>query len=309
LSYLTDASLKKLKTTAAGASVSLALLLTFIKAFAAIATGSLSILSSMIDSLADILSSIISFIAVRFSSRPVTVSHRYGYGKAESASALIQAAFIAGSGGFILYDGISRFIHPKEIEQTILGIAVMLISMTLTAALICFQRYVIRKTKSQALKADSAHYFIDLLTNLAIITSLLAIRYLHWNWIDILTAILISAYLLWNSCQIALEALSELTDQEADLSIRQKIINLTHYVPEIKGYHDLRTRVSGEILFIEIHLEMDGNLPLLHAHQLADKVENLILKEFPAAQILTHLDPYGLHEKRLDYEIDGLCKL
>lgn len=301
--------INKLKTLAASASIGVSVTLSLIKGAAAIATGSLSVLSSMIDSLTDVLSSSISWVAVRFSSKPLTKHHRYGYGKAESLSALIQAAFIAGSGGFILYDGINRFINPTPIKQTTVGLWIMGISIVLTVALISFQAAVVKKTNSQAIEADSAHYTVDLLTNGAIIISLLVVKYLGWQWFDSLTAVFISGYLLWNAAHIAIKALEEITDHEVDDDIKNKIIALVHEVPEIKGYHDFRTRVSGLRMFIEIHLELDGNLTLSKSHDISDKVEAKILAEFPQAQIIVHQDPYGLHEQRLDHEISGQCDL
>lgn len=301
--------INKLKTLAASASIGVSVTLSLIKGAAAIATGSLSVLSSMIDSLTDVLSSSISWVAVRFSSKPLTKHHRYGYGKAESLSALIQAAFIAGSGGFILYDGINRFINPTPIKQTTVGLWIMGISIVLTVALISFQAAVVKKTNSQAIEADSAHYTVDLLTNGAIIISLLVVKYLGWQWFDSLTAVFISGYLLWNAAHIAIKALEEITDHEVDDDIKNKIIALVHEVPEIKGYHDFRTRVSGLRMFIEIHLELDGNLTLSESHDISDKVEAKILAEFPQAQIIVHQDPYGLHEQRLDHEISGQCDL
>lgn len=301
--------INKLKTLAASASIGVSVTLSLIKGAAAIATGSLSVLSSMIDSLTDVLSSSISWVAVRFSNKPLTKHHRYGYGKAESLSALIQAAFIAGSGGFILYDGINRFINPTPIKQTTAGLWIMGISIVLTVALISFQAAVVKKTNSQAIEADSAHYTVDLLTNGAIIVSLLVVKYLGWQWFDSLTAVFISGYLLWNAAHIAIKALEEITDHEVDDDIKNKIIALVHEVPEIKGYHDFRTRVSGLRMFIEIHLELDGNLTLSKSHDISDKVEAKILAEFPQAQIIVHQDPYGLHEQRLDHEISGQCDL
>lgn len=308
-SELDEKSLKKLKTFAACASISVSVTLSLIKAGAAIITGSLSVLSSMVDSLTDVISSSISLVAVKFANKPLTEHHRYGYGKAESVSALIQSAFIAGSGGFILYDGICRFIDPTPIKQTAVGLWIMIISIILTVALITFQAAVVKKTNSQAIEADSAHYTVDLLTNGAIIASLLVVRYLNWQWFDSLTAVLISAYLLWNAGHIAFKALEEITDHEVDEEIKAKIIALVHEVPEVKGYHDFRTRVSGLRMFIEIHLELDGNLTLSQSHDISDKVEAKILAEFPLAQIIVHQDPFGLHEKRLDHEISGHCEL
>lgn len=304
-----EEKLKKLKTLATCASIAVSVLLSLIKAGAAIATGSLSVLSSMIDSLTDVLSSTISFIAVKFANKPLTEHHRYGYGKAESVSALIQAAFIAGSGGFILYDGISRFINPSPVTQTQIGLWIMAISIVLTLALISFQSAVVRITKSQAVEADSAHYTVDLLTNGAIIVSLLVVRYFNWQWFDSATAIVISSYLLLNAARIALNALEEITDHEVDDEIKQKIIDIVNNETEIKGYHDFRTRISGLRMFIEIHLEMEGNLTLAKAHDISDRVEEKITAAFPMAQIIVHQDPFGLREKRLDHEIEGHCDL
>ena len=308
-SDLDEQYLKNLKTFAACASISVSVTLSVIKAGAAIVTGSLSVLSSMVDSLTDVISSSISLVAVKFANKPLTEHHRYGYGKAESVSALIQAAFIAGSGGFIFYDGICRLMKPEPLKQTAVGLWIMGISIVLTVGLIAFQAAVVKKTKSQAIEADSAHYTVDLLTNGAIILSLLVVRYLNWQWFDCATAVAISIYLLWNAGHIAVKALEEITDHEVDDDIKQKIVDLALSVPEVKGYHDFRTRVSGLRMFIEIHLELDGNLTLSQSHDISDQVEAKILAAFPMSQIIVHQDPYGLHEKRLDHEISGHCDL
>ena len=294
----------KLKNLAAVLSISIAALLSLVKAAAVFYTGSLSILSSMIDSLADVLSSLITYVAVCISDRPVSERHRYGYGKAEAVSALVQAAFIAGSAGFILYDGVMRFIHPVVVEQTILGISIMLFSLVLTLGLIIFQRYVVKHTNSKAIEADSAHYTVDVLSNFSVILSLLVVRYFHWQWFDILTAALIAIYLAFNAVHLAYDALNEITDAEVDEAIKQDIINIITSVDGVKGFHDLRTRVSGARMFIEIHLELDGQLSLFKTHTIADMVEEKIMASYPQAQIIIHQDPYGIKENRLDNQIN-----
>ena len=301
--------LNKLKRLAATMSVSLAVALCFLKIFGSIYTGSLAILSSLIDSLADVFASSLSFVAIKFSTRPASLEHRYGYGRAESISALAQAAFIAGSGLFVMYDGITRIINPAPLEQTDFGIMVMAISLLATLVLIAFQKYVTKKTASPAIKADSAHYTVDVLTNLSIIISLLVVKFLGINWFDILTAFVISAYLIFNAYKLAAEAVSALTDRELSPEIRQKVIDIVNNSEGIKGYHDFRSRDLGGTYFFEIHLELDGNLTLNITHQLTDKVEEAIKKQFPEAQVIIHQDPYGLRENRLDYTIEGSCKL
>ncbi len=301
--------LNRLKRLAATLSVSLAVALCFLKIFGSIYTGSLAILSSLIDSLADVFASSLSFVAIKFSTRPASLEHRYGYGRAESISALAQSAFIAGSGLFVMYDGITRIISPAPLEQTDFGIMVMTISLLATLALIAFQKYVTKKTASPAIKADSAHYTVDVLTNLSIIISLLVVKFLGINWFDILTAFVISAYLIFNAYKLAAEAVSALTDRELSPEIRQKVIDIVNNSDGIKGYHDFRSRDLGGTYCFEIHLELDGNLTLNITHQLTDKVEEAIKRQFPEAQVIIHQDPYGLRENRLDYTIEGSCKL
>ena len=298
-----------LKRIAASASITTALLLTLLKAGAALYTGSLSVLSSMIDSLADLISSLITFVAIYYSDKPLTSEHRYGYGKVESISALFQAAFIMGSAGFILYDGFYRFIYPQPLNNTDIGISIMFISLFITLLLVALQRYVMRKVKSPAIRADSLHYVVDILSNSAVILSLFVVRYIGWSWFDILTAILIAVYLIISAWQIICDALNEITDKEVDKKTKQEIIKCINNIPEIKGYHDLRTRLSGTRLFIEIHLEFDGNLSLYEVHKIAEHAEEKINTLYPHAQIIIHQDPYGIHEKRIDYDIEGSCSV
>ena len=293
-----------LKKAAATASIGTAFVLTLIKTYAAFITGSLSVLSSLIDSLSDILASAVTYIAVHYSGRPLSKNHRYGYGKAESVSALIQAAFIVGSAGFILYDGFYRFLNPMEIEETMFGIIVMSVCWIITLALILFQKYIIRRVRSQAINADSGHYTVDLLSNGSVILSLFVVKYLNWVWFDVTTAILIAVYLIYNAGSIAYDALEEITDKEIDENPRQKVINAILSVAGVKGYHDFRSRISGSTYFIELHLEFDGNLTLFATHELSDKAEAKITSMFPQAQVIIHQDPYGLEEKRLDHDIE-----
>ncbi len=290
----------RLKRAATIASITTSVSLSLLKTFGALYTGSLAVLSSMIDSLADIFASSVTYVAVKYSSRPASNSHRYGYGKAEALSALLQSAFIAGSGIFVMYDGFSRLLFPKPLEKTDTGIIIMIISLIATIALIIFQKYVTRRTRSQAIAADSAHYVVDMMTNVSIILSLLVVKYFDINWFDTLTAFVISTYLLINAYHLARDAISLLMDEELSDEIRTNIIRIVRSSPFTKGIHDLRTRDLGGTYMFEFHLELDGNLSLYDAHDLTDMIEDDILEAYPEAQIIIHQDPAGINEERLD---------
>ena len=293
----------KLKHLASAASVALAVILTLLKIVAALYTGSLAVLSSMIDSLADIFASSITFVAVRYASMQATDDHRYGFGKAEAISALVQSAFVAGSGIFVLYDGIKRLFNREVVDKPDVGIAVMVLSLLATLGLIIFQKYVAKKTNSLAIAADSAHYTVDVVTNLAIIVTLLVVKFFQFYWFDTVTALLVAAYLLFNAYKLACHAISILTDAELSDDIRSKVCQIVMDSPFAHGIHDLRTRDLGGAYMFEFHLELDGDLPLSAAHDLTEMVEDNLQEAFPNAQIIIHQDPVGIKEERLDHKL------
>ena len=297
---LTKELIDRMKHHAAVASISLAVLLSGLKLFATIASGSLAVFSSMIDSVSDVLGSAITFIAIKYSTRPATDHHRYGYGKAEAVSALVQAFFVAGSGLFVLYDAFMRFFHPRVLDETPLAIAIMVFSLIATLFLITYQKHVAKLTQSQAINADSAHYVVDILTNASIILSLTIVKFFEIYWFDTLTALVIAVYLLFNAYQLVVEAFDVLLDRELSDEIRQNIGYIISRHDFVKGFHDVRTHSLGNEYMIEIHLELDGRLSLFETHQLSDKVEAAIMEEYPNAQVIIHQDPSGVAEERLD---------
>jgi len=299
----------RLKKYAAAASVSVASLLIIFKFVAFLKTDSLAVFSSFIDSLTDLFASLVSFVAIYFATKPASQSHRYGYGKSEALSALLQAALVALSGFFVVFDGVKRFIHPVEITQTALGIKIMLFSIFITVLLVSYQAYVAKKTNSLAIKADMAHYTVDFLTNSSVVLSLLVVHIWGFIYFDIITALFISSYLLYSAYQLAKESIEQITDKELSMEIREQIKDIVKSSKGVHGMHDFRTRNLGDVFYFEFHIELDGSISLNKAHELTEAVEQKILDIYPNSQILIHQDPIGIRENRLDYTLDGACKL
>lgn len=304
-----DAYNIRLKKAAAVAGVSLAILLSVIKFIAFFKTNSLAIFSSFIDSVTDLFASLISFVAVYFSTKPATRDHRYGYGKTEALSALLQAMFVGISGVFVIIDGIKRLIYPVDIIKIDIGVGIMIFSIVMTIALVCFQTFVANKTKSLAIKADRAHYTVDFLTNSTVVISLLLVCFFEFSYFDVVAALFISVYLLYSACGLAKEAIALITDTELPADVRQNVESIVKNSKGILGMHDFRTRSLGDIYYFELHLEIDGNLSLFEAHKLSASVEKKILKIYPKSQVLIHQDPAGIKETRLDHEINGKCDI
>lgn len=294
------ASLRRLAATA---SLTLATVLALAKLVAAVATGSLAVLSSLIDSLADIVASAITFVSVRISQQPPDRSHRFGHGKAESLSALAQAALVAGSATFVLIDATRRLSRPEPIAATGLGVAVMAFAIVTTLLLVAFQRHVIKVTGSQAISADSLHYRADLLTNLSILGSLVLVGRLGLVWLDPIVGALVALYLGWHAFAIGRDAVEVLMDHELPAATRQRIKDIVLAHPEVQGLHDLRTRESGHTQFIEFHVELDGEMSVRDAHEVTDSIETELAQAFPNAEVILHQEPAGLEDARLDHRI------
>ena len=292
----------RLKKLAAIASVSVAAGLICAKAVAYVATGSVSLLSTLVDSLLDLAASMINLIAIRQAAQPADREHRFGHGKAEPLAGLAQSAFIAGSAVFLLVQAGARLVQRQPISNEAIGVAVMLLSIVTTLALVLFQRSVIRRTGSIAIGADALHYKSDLLVNLGVIGALLLSTKLGWHIADPLFAIGVAIYILVSAWQIFSGSLNLLMDRELPEADRAKIRTIASAHPSVISIHDLRTRSSGTQAFIQFHLELDGNLTLIDAHTIADAVMRDVERAFPSAEVLIHEDPFGIPERQAKFE-------
>jgi ferrous-iron efflux pump FieF len=283
------------------ASVAVAVTLIVAKMVVWDMSDSVALLSSLIDSTLDVMASLISLFAVRQALMPADKEHRFGHGKAESLAALGQSLFVGGSAVFLVFEAGSRVLRPQEIDNGIAAISVMVLSLVMTLFLVQFQRFVIKETGSIAIAADSFHYSADLLVNGGIIIGLIAVTAFGWTLADPLVALAVALYLIVTAWRIALRAMDMLMDRELDDSDREEIRSIILSHPEVKSMHDLRTRSAGVHSFIQLHLELDGDLSLSEAHRIADEVEKLVSAKFENAEILIHEDPEGLDEDRPDF--------
>ncbi len=302
---MTYSQLIKLATWA---SVVVALSLIVIKTWAWDETQSVSLLASLIDSIMDSAAALINFFAVRYAMAPADKEHRFGHGKAEALAGLAQALLILGSIGLLLSQTLGRLWDPVVIENTPFGIIVMAASLGLTGALVLLQRQVVKQTKSTAIEADSLHYTSDLLMNLGVIIALVLATYGHYG-ADPYLALSIGAYVIYSAWGIAKTAFDLLLDHELSDEQRQRITQMAITHPLVLGMHDLRTRQSGHMQFIQLHLELQDRMLLIQAHDVADEIELRILQLFPYADVIIHLDPVSIADKEVHAKTERFTTL
>lgn len=283
-----------LMKSASIASVAVAGFLLIIKIIAFGITDSVSILAGLLDSLLDIVASVINFFAVRYALNPADDDHRYGHGKAEALAGLGQATLITTSVILLIFESLSRVFNPHTLSNTAVGVGVTIISIVLTLILVAYQSYVVKQTKSLAIHSDMLHYKTDFLLNIAIFTSLIIVYFVNFPQIDALLAIAIGGLILWGVKEILMQSLNQILDKELPDEERKKLYVLATSHPKVHEIHDIRTRMSGNNVFLQFHMELPPETLLIDAHNIAEEVEAYIHKNYPyKIEVFIHLDPHG----------------
>ncbi|HEV7383696.1 MAG TPA: cation diffusion facilitator family transporter [Phenylobacterium sp.] len=277
-------------------SVATAAVLVAIKLAAWLASGSIALLASTADSGLDLLASLTTFFAVRYAVAPPDAEHRYGHGKAEGFASLVQAGLVFASAALIAREAIGDLMTPKPIQDGGWAVAVMAVSLLLTALLIVAQGRVLKKTSSVAVSGDRAHYAADLASNLIALVGIAATAWLGIARLDAVAALVIAALLLWGAVGVFREASGQLMDHELPDEVRARIVELMTEDRRLTDVHQLRTRASGPYVHMQMHVDLDPELTLEAAHQVIVAAENRVLNAFPAADIIIHADPRGRAE-------------
>ena len=283
-----------LNRSAALASISVALLLVGLKAWAAWSTGSTAMLGSLADTVLDLVASLATLAGVWIAAQPADDNHRFGHGKAEALAAMFQVVLISISALTLAARAVQQLLGGTRTAAANEGIAVSAIAIGATLLLLAWQNHVIRKTGSLAIATDHLHYKSDLLLNLAVIAALVLDQYAGMAGADPLFGLAIAVWLGWGAYRASHAAIEQLMDHEWADDKKARFLEVVARHPELKGLHDLRTRTSGNHDFVQFHVWVDPAMTVLQAHRVMDDIEDKLLAEFPGIEILIHPDPEGL---------------
>ncbi len=276
-------------------SVTVSAILVAAKSVVLFMSGSPSVLASLTDSGLDLLASLITFFAVRYARTPPDKEHPFGHGKAEAFSALFQGALVFASGALIMQDCLHALVHPQPVRASGWSMAVLVLSLVLTFVLVTVQTRALKAEQSVAVSADRMHYLTDFVTNIIGVIGV-GVAALGIPIFDPLAGFLMAAWFLWTAINVFREASTHLMDEalpdEAIASIRDTVLS----DPRILGLHELRTRLAGPWILIQMHVELDPRLSLTDAHTIIVAAENRLIEVYPNADIIIHPDPKGLAE-------------
>lgn len=282
-----------LAKSAAAASIAVAVVLVALKGWATWETGSAAMLGSLADSALDLIASLVTLFGVWYASQPADKEHRFGHGKAEAIAALVQVMLIALSAFGIVIRSTQQLLSGARVSAPEEGIGVSLVAIGLTFALLTWQRYVLARTGSVAIRTDHAHYQSDLLLNLAVIAALALDSYAGITGADPVFGLAIAGWLGWSAYTASREAIDHLLDREWEDDKRRRFVEVAARHKELENLHDLRTRTAGNVDFAQFHVDLPQDMTVGESHDIIERVEADLLREFPGLELFIHIDPAG----------------
>jgi cation diffusion facilitator family transporter len=290
---------EKEKQSAALSSLVAAIGLTAFKIVVGLATGSLGILAEAAHSGLDLVAAAMTFVAVRISGRPADRSHLYGHGKVENLSALAETMLLLGTCAWIVWEASRRLLyHRVEVEVTAWSFVVMFTSIAIDFSRSRVLTKAARKYNSQALEADALHFKTDIWSSVVVILGLMCVKLSEWRpefaplkQADAVAALGVSMVVVWVSWQLGRRTVDALVDRAPE-GMEERIQAAVEAVPGVRDCHAIRMRYSGPVLFIDLHVLVDGNQTLFAAHALTETIEGAIQQMVPGADVTVHPEPY-----------------
>ena len=283
---------------ATAAAVGLAACLCLIKAFAWYMTGSTAVLGSLTDSGLDLFGSIAAAVAVRYSAIPPDFNHRFGHYKAEALTALGQVALIAASATIVAWESIGKFISPTPMQNPDIAIWVLSFTLVSTIALVAFQTLALKRSGSLIVRGDRAHYLSDAFLNGGALIAVIIGTRMDMPRADAIAGLLAVVFLISAGWQVIKRAVPQLMDQELPEKDHALIQRLLSADPDVISFHALRTRQAAGRRFIQLDIQIDADLSFRASHAISDRVELVLERAFPDADVIVHADPAG--EARLE---------
>jgi cation diffusion facilitator family transporter len=275
-------------------SVAVGAVVLSLKAFAALRTGSLALLSDAAESVVNVVAAIVATASIRYSARPADANHPFGHGKVEYLSAGIEGALVVLAAFVVAFEAVTRFGQSPRLPALGLGLGVSVVATAANALLSRYLERIGRRARSPALLADALHVRSDVVTSLAVYGGFgLAWATQYWA-LDALLALGVSVHILISGLRAVRHSMAGLLDEALPPDeLRSIEARLALENPPVLEYHDLRTRRAAAQVFVEFHLVIRRDTTVLEAHDICDRIEADLRAIQPGARVTIHVEPEG----------------
>jgi len=255
-------------------------------------TGSVELYSDALESIVNIVAALAAFVAIRIAMKPADHNHPFGHYKAEYFAAILEGALVIVAALLIFWEAGPKLITPPHMTISHYGLIFSLAATCLNAlwALILLRWG--RLYRSPALRADGVHLLSDVVTSFGVVMGVIAAYVSGFVLLDPLLALLVAAYILWQGTKVINSSVQGLMDVGVDMSERLRIRDIiTAHASGAIEAHDLRTRVSGRLIFVEFHLVVPATMSVGAAHAICDRIEAALAQELPHGRVVIHIEP------------------
>lgn len=274
------------------------LLLVGLKAVAGIVGHSAAMISDAVHSLSDFVTDLVVLVFVRVSARPQDEDHDYGHGKYETLATLFIGLALAAAAVGIVVSGagkLARWLQGEELPAPgKIALWAALASIVAKELLFQYTRLKGKHLDSKALEANAWHHRSDALSSVGTAIGIGGAILLgsRWTVLDPLASIVVGAMLVKVAWDLLGPSFGELTDSSLPADMEQEMLDLIRGVPGVEDPHNLRTRRIGNRIAAEVHIRLDGALPLSEAHEKASEVERRFKERFgPQSHVIVHMEP------------------
>lgn len=293
-----DPARERAKRIASGLSLAFNLISSVAKFAVAFATGSVSVLSEAVHSSTDVIAAGLAAYGVRAASVPPDEDHPYGHGKIEALGGFGESILLFLAVGYVVFEAVHRILVPAPVERLELALALIAAS-TVGAALVgAHVLRVARRTGSLALQGNGQHLMVDAVTSGGVLVGLGVTMVTEAGWADPVVALVLAVWMLNGAWKLARESTQQLIDRRLPLDELELIESIVVEEQAVLGHHRLRTRRSGEVRFVDMHIVVPREWELLEAHEAADRIERRIEDQLAPAHVVVHVDPYDPKKER-----------
>jgi cation diffusion facilitator family transporter len=273
-------------------SIAAAVVTISLKTTAYVLTGSVGLLSDALESLVNLAAAIVALLALRMVLRPADEEFAFGYSKVEYFSSGFEGGMILLAAAGIIITALPRLIHPQELEQVGIGLAVSVAASLINLAVALVLMRAGKRYNSITLEADARHLMTDVWTTVGVVAGVALVSLTGYLRLDPIIALLVAANILFTGYRLLVRsgrALLDVSLVSEELDSVKTILNA--YQSRGVGYHALRTRQAAARKFLVVHLLVPGSWSVLQGHQLAEEVESQVRATIPGANIATHIEP------------------
>lgn len=270
-------------------STVISIVLSAVKAVFGLWSGSVSLIADAINNAADIASSLLIAFACRWSRKPHDPEHPFGHGRAETIATLVLSFCLIIVAIEVGHVGVNRLLHPQPLSAPGWMLGIIGLTVALKAWLAWFARAVAQATRSEVIEADAWNHFFDILSTLLVLVALFGAR-IQLPWLDGLAGVGVSLFIFWTGARFAARATHTLIGTAPDPEEMQHIRAIACSVPGVRGAHDVVVHAYGDLKLVSLHIEVDAQLTVMAAHEMAERVEAEIARILDYRTVV-HVDP------------------